>query len=616
MASGDAYVGYVKRDADSFINWADIGKTLNEDFKAAADDRETRRKAIEDESRRMLGKLSNERPQGDDVNNNKFIADYADEATQAELTDLKLLKSGQMKLKDYNARHKNRMDGTQTLFTLSNKYNKTYADAMARATAEDPANRSQFMERWLLTHLGRYADLNNSKAIIDPSTGMVAVARLVDDPNNPGKKIVSTNPSDISSVNSVYDQVDSKFNYYDADKDTRMAAKDLGSRLKETIGKEALAHIGSVTSVDDIAKTDGYKKWKQGWIESRMANEFNITSVLTDHKTTAPDGEPYTYTFDPKEANDHTILLEKKPEWKYAKPVITDKNKEVFEEYLGTLLDAKVDDTIKKKEFVIPQNQQRSEAEIAWEKMKSDAKNFGYNLKMLITGDANQTNAAGRYFEGVPGVASVTKGGESITVNYKDGTTETLSTKGLDADEAGRHIVRALAKHADLPEDAIIEAMQAVNKGAAPTFQQATSGSAAPKAQEEAKIYEPSEVASAVKQAMPSDVFQYKGPAAAEMLQPIAKALGIQIIDASSGLNNYIRVVTPNAEKDADNRIGTNAWFSTSEFDNKFMNIISKYISSLSPDERAGVMKKLEDSKQLQPVTTSTQAAAGDDIFK
>jgi hypothetical protein len=432
--SSDTFYGYVKRDADSYINWADIGKTLSDDLNAVRVDREKRKEDIEKQSRDYIDILNN-RPQGNDENQNKFISDYADAATQSQLMDMKLLKSGAMKLKDYTAKYQNKLQGTNLLFNLSKSYNEEYKTVMERAQALDPKDRSQYLERWSMAHLGKYANINDMSAMIDPTTGMVSVAQMEETPD--GVRVPSKKPGSIDSVHSVYSQIKARNNYYDAESDVQNFTKGAGKRISSIVSKTTLDHIGTVRSVADISSDPMYKVYRENYIKSRASNLFNVTSVLTDN-IKGVNGKEYTFSYNPADASDNVIILEKDPAYGYKKPKFTPEQQKAFDDYVGNLFDMAVDKEVKNDAFVIPEPRPRSEAEVKAGEELEKAKVATNMLGYLYYGDDNQKTAARTYFrDSVPGVKDVeilSNGDVEFTVEVvdKDGTRR-LEKRKLEA---------------------------------------------------------------------------------------------------------------------------------------------------------------------------------------
>jgi len=92
---------------------------------------ERERQAINDATAE-LGTTLSEAPQGEHKGLNEFAMTYANNAQQMRLMQDKLLKSGQLSLKDYNIGRANLTEGTTQLFNLGKKYQEVYSDRMKK----------------------------------------------------------------------------------------------------------------------------------------------------------------------------------------------------------------------------------------------------------------------------------------------------------------------------------------------------------------------------------------------------------------------------------------------------------------------------------------------------
>ncbi len=121
-----SYYKYAQRQIDSQINWAEIGKTMSETLKDEALGRE-RLKVQIDQASRQYGETLSDAPTGDYDAGNTFALDYASNAQEYRLMQDRLLRSGQLNLRDYNIGRQN-VIGTTAIVTdrlrrpLANKY--------------------------------------------------------------------------------------------------------------------------------------------------------------------------------------------------------------------------------------------------------------------------------------------------------------------------------------------------------------------------------------------------------------------------------------------------------------------------------------------------------------
>ena len=98
------YAGYVKREVANEIDWSSIGSGISDMLLEERDARETKKKEIDDASRH--------------TGINQFFLDGANSIQEVRLMQDRLLRSGQLRLKDYNVQRQNAIDGTNEMLAL------------------------------------------------------------------------------------------------------------------------------------------------------------------------------------------------------------------------------------------------------------------------------------------------------------------------------------------------------------------------------------------------------------------------------------------------------------------------------------------------------------------
>jgi len=121
----ETYYKYAERQADSFVNWAEIGKNLTDMLQKEFQIREQKKAAIDQATRESLKELSNQ-PTGQHEGLNAWSLKYADEAREAILLQDRLLKKGILKLKDYTIMRQNLNDGTDELYSAIKGYQEIF----------------------------------------------------------------------------------------------------------------------------------------------------------------------------------------------------------------------------------------------------------------------------------------------------------------------------------------------------------------------------------------------------------------------------------------------------------------------------------------------------------
>ena len=111
------YYDYQRRDPESRINWAEVGKNFTDMLQEEQQVRQDKKAAI-DEATRAFQKTLNDTPQGLNKTKNELFLDYANEAQQVLLMQERALKQGYLKPSDYIVQRQNVVDGTDEAFEV------------------------------------------------------------------------------------------------------------------------------------------------------------------------------------------------------------------------------------------------------------------------------------------------------------------------------------------------------------------------------------------------------------------------------------------------------------------------------------------------------------------
>jgi hypothetical protein len=267
------YFGYVEREEDNFINWAEISKTMTDTFNDINRVREEKKAEIDKASREYANKLANF-PVGEDTNANSGVMEHANNASQFMLMQDRLLKSGKMKLKDYTASRQNLMDDTDNFFSTMKAYQEIYAEKMERYNKTD----SSSFEPWSMSFVEKFGDFNTAGAFINPMTGNVSMAMKKEVVGPDGKKVytMDLNPSQMASIGVLKNVVNMKVDRYKANDETSAIAESLGTHIESAIKS------GAVTSIENIL--DRNYKGKSTVLASKSATANALLELTTDNK--------------------------------------------------------------------------------------------------------------------------------------------------------------------------------------------------------------------------------------------------------------------------------------------------------------------------------------------
>lgn len=426
---------YAEKEADSYINWADIGKNMSDMLLNENKIREEKKAALDEESRKYGQVLSNP-PQGDSKQLNQYSLEFAAQLQDARLMQDKLLKSGQLKLKDYLVMRQNTTDGTSDTFNVMKEYQAEFKEKMERAQSQDPSKASQDLETFVMGSVEGFANFNKSQLYINPTDGKISVA-LKEKKMVNGKEIyvMSSNPNDFATVASLRNRIKGKYDLYDVPKNIGAMVDSLGVEINSLVETAStLGAGGTIRETLDITKRTNLPKDLQGVVmkfeqaetqllDAQLQNHFNVTSILTNTLKTAENGKPYGYTYNPKErdANPNMILLKEGqngPEPDFEGPV-GQKQYDAARERLR--LQARMEYDKKSELKTTAQNQLQqsrppTQIDIDQKDRLATARNVAQNIVYSLTGNANESAAGTKYLSASTGLPfQKTKEGYNIT---------------------------------------------------------------------------------------------------------------------------------------------------------------------------------------------------------
>lgn len=289
------YYKYADRDASSQVNWAEITTNMVDSLSEAEAIREAKRKAIDDATAE-LGTTLSEAPQGDHRGLNEFAMTYANNAQEMRLMQDKLLKSGQLKLRDYNIGRANLTEGTSQLFNLGKKYQKAYGERMKNFESGD----NSLLDADMMSRLEGFANFSNHEAYINPTNGQVSVGKLIDKEID-GKTVrtMDRTPGSFTTVQQLNFSLSQEIKKYQLD------------GLDAEVGKFAKVYVetfGPNFSIDDVRQMPEYKKMLDDMIKAQVQVPNGVGSILKDYVG------GYSTVFNEKDQDEKSILMIEDPQ--------------------------------------------------------------------------------------------------------------------------------------------------------------------------------------------------------------------------------------------------------------------------------------------------------------
>jgi hypothetical protein len=328
------YYKYVARDADSQINYAEVGQQAVDMLQNFNETREAKKEAYKEASRESINNLM-QAPQGQDQDANDFISNYTQDMINQKMIDKNLFERGLISEKDYTLRMQNQMDGTKRLFNLQ----KLYQDNFATTMQEMNDNKIQrALTTFNQSSVEGAANFNVSKAFINPDDGTVNVG-LMENKVIDGKLVRVLNKNTAASANVWTGRILQKPAKLDVNGKTTEFVKGLGD-LKDAVYRAATtSRAGTITELTGInflntnikdpatkAIVNNFNDAVNYEVDSYFeSNPLNVASVLGDD-TGKYNFKSFTFDKDEADKDPKKILLKIDPVYKMPTPDTDAKN--------------------------------------------------------------------------------------------------------------------------------------------------------------------------------------------------------------------------------------------------------------------------------------------------
>jgi len=419
--------GYVERNLENDVNWAEVGKGFSDMLIEERDERKEKKQYLEDVFAETQANFEKNAPIGYNTTFNDLTMDVASNSTSFAVAAKRDLQRGLMSPQDFLKKMQRLNASADVFFELGNNFNSIYEKKLDRMDK----NESGGVEQVSFEAMADLTNFNNHGVTVDKNGNIVA-APLVKDKNG----VVSMDVNNARSVQAVFNLAQNEVNRLDLDGEVQKKVKILGEK---TLGKDVAAtqsKEGLKTVLKGLKVTDPerYNEWKQSVVEGIMASDLDIASVLHDYN------KIYELTTDPevyKKNKDKYIYVDL-TDGKEVKVELTqeqrDKAAEIIEGVVDSQSKSSQEETAKSKISIDADTRKAWREGAATNKMKADAVTMlGYLYAGKTQGDIE---AAMTYFEGLnDSIKSIVKTENGISVTTYDKGKEVttnipLKTKG------------------------------------------------------------------------------------------------------------------------------------------------------------------------------------------
>jgi hypothetical protein len=414
------YAGYVKREVANEIDWSSIGSGISDMLLEERNARETKKKEIDDASREFSKVLTEAEGSGH-TGINQFFLDGANSIQEVRLMQDRLLRSGELRLKDYNVQRQNAIDGTNEMLALVKGYDTKYKEKMERLQSGVSAAQEQYQ----MEQIEGFSNFQNHRLYVNPTNGQFSIGKTVT--GKGGINELSKDPNDFSTMQALKNRLNIKIDKYDWDKNVQQGVDNLA---KIVLAK----NVGGVKTEEDARQMgESYDTAKADWINSMMTNSTNVGSMLTDWIG------GYGFTQDSTEASmdDSKILLvpdPRQPSSGNLVPKLSDAQETAVRERLEREFESRIDKVQTAMPTPTPSRPSPGE------RISKQEGEIGYGLALdLTSGGAVAGESLQKIKANNNSIGNVYETDTSYVIQYNDGTSdktiEKIMRDGVEARE-------------------------------------------------------------------------------------------------------------------------------------------------------------------------------------
>jgi hypothetical protein len=421
------YYKYAEREANSQINWAEVSKGLTDTITQIDQDRQTKKAAIDDATRKDMLTLA-DAPKGENTTASEWTIKYANDMMNYRLTIDRLLKSGKMSLRDYQVAAQNSKDSTNLVFTISKEYQDEYKSIMDRKRAGD----SSRFEVEMAAMNESLANISSTVPYINSTNGMVYLAT-----GTPGEDGVQQMGDNYVSLQALRNRVKTKIDKYSLSDGLATAAGKLGEYTISELGKTDFRRTGVVTDISDPTIRDTYTQWEDATVKDIMASDYQLASILADNMNTNPrTGGQYRITtnkaeFDADKSGD-VVLMANENGSGIIMPQFKEEQRKDVEAFIKGQIKNYIDQKSEKRPFQEPGVDYAPEYVVRGASDRRTTRESGNMLAKFYSGDAAELQSAVDYFNGLDEVDSVVRTPDGIDVKLSNGKEKSIKFKNPD----------------------------------------------------------------------------------------------------------------------------------------------------------------------------------------
>ena len=282
------YYGFQAQEDAQVINWASVAKGLGDTLTEEAKRREEKKKSIDDASE-ALGDFIANSPLGGHEGAVASTADLANQAQEMRLMQDRMLKSGELNIKDYNTMRGNLEKDVKTLYQSANEFQSLYAEDIKRS---GPGGSAALQETWMNSKLEGFLNPSKTKYRFNPRTGELMIGTLDDNGN--------LDQSTLRPVSAIQNDVRTRVDALDVPQAVSNITKQLPGKFRIAINNE------NIKEIEGFVDNEDFQSAINTISSSLIVDPSSATSVLTNY---LGEYSIEDFTTNPDEKGDDKILM-------------------------------------------------------------------------------------------------------------------------------------------------------------------------------------------------------------------------------------------------------------------------------------------------------------------
>ena len=425
-----SYYKYKERDEASRVNWNAISSDVVKTLKEQEASREKSRQEIEKNTRESLEQIA-DAPQGENKSANQWILGASADSSEYLMMLNRQLKAGLLDPRDYTLARQNLEDSYGHLKTISQKAQE---ESSITIQGINDGTLIAGLTGAVQGDLNDFQKWNQTKAYINPNTGVMSIGKVGDD----GK--LKDGPSNYTTLEGFANQMRVRFDRWDYASDLQSKTDALGKQIELEFQRDPRGYKSFEDFKRKFAEEEGFEEYLDKTIQAINSGDIKKISVLEEigeynveydlnATETKVDGDTITVGF--KTNNDGTKF-----------PVLDKdgKIKQVTDDYLKLQFRSMLDYEEGFQKVASDETAAEVKARLEAGAGDKKAKNYVTIVGQLYTGDATEKDSAARSILNLkPGnrtLKDVDATAEGVTIEYvEDGKTLTQTFDFYDEDK-------------------------------------------------------------------------------------------------------------------------------------------------------------------------------------